>query len=164
MGKKYLIVSKEILPDYYEKVIEARNLLNDGKVKGISEAVKMVGISRSTYYKYKDYVFAPSDNSMGRKALISMMLDHKKGVLSEVINYLSSVDGNILTINQVAEVGRQPWAIQDMLPVGAAISRLQTGSVQVTFFIFLLLFTVLLLAETGILLKAIKKGPEIVDS
>lgn len=100
MGKKYLIVSKEILPDYYEKVIEARNLLNDGKVKGISEAVKMVGISRSTYYKYKDYVFAPSDNSMGRKALISMMLDHKKGVLSEVINYLSSVDGNILTINQ----------------------------------------------------------------
>lgn len=100
MGKKYLIVSKEILPDYYEKVIEARNLLNDGKVKGISDAVKMVGISRSTYYKYKDYVFAPSDNSMGRKALISMMLDHKKGVLSEVINYLSSVDGNILTINQ----------------------------------------------------------------
>ena len=100
MGKKYLIVSKDILPDYYEKVIEARNLLNDGKVKGISDAVKMVGISRSTYYKYKDYVFAPSDNSMGRKALISMMLDHKKGVLSEVINYLSSVDGNILTINQ----------------------------------------------------------------
>lgn len=100
MSKKYLIVSKEILPDYYDKVIEARNLLNDGKVKGISEAVKMVGISRSTYYKYKDYVFMPSDNSMGRKALISMMLDHKKGVLSEVINYLSSVDGNILTINQ----------------------------------------------------------------
>ena len=60
----------------------------------------------------------------------------------------------------VAEVGRQPWAIQDMLPVGAAISKLQTGSVQLTFFIFLLLFTVLLFAEIGIMLKAIKKGPE----
>ena len=38
----------------------------------------------------------------------------------------------------VAEVGRQPWAIPDMLPVGAALSKLQTGSVQLTFFIFLL--------------------------
>lgn len=61
----------------------------------------------------------------------------------------------------VAEVGRQPWAIQDMLPVGAAISKLQAGSVQLTFFIFLILFTVLLAAEIGIMLKAIKKGPEL---
>ena len=60
----------------------------------------------------------------------------------------------------VAEVGRQPWAIQDMLPVGAAVSKLQTGSVQLTFFIFLILFTTLLIAEIGIMLKAIKKGPE----
>lgn len=100
MGKQYLIVSKEILPDYYDKVIEARNLLSEGKVKGVSEAVKMVGISRSTYYKYKDFVFTPSENSMGRKALISVMLAHKKGALSEVLNYISSVNGNILTINQ----------------------------------------------------------------
>lgn len=100
MGKEFLIVSKEILPDYYDKVIEARNLLNEGKVKGVSEAVKIVGISRSTYYKYKDFVFTPSENSMGRKALISVMLAHKKGALSEVLNYISSVNGNILTINQ----------------------------------------------------------------
>ena len=51
-------------------------------------------------------------------------------------------------------------AIQDMLPVNAAISKLEVGSVQTTFFLFLLLFTVLLIAEVGILLKAIKKGPE----
>ncbi|MGB4440593.1 MAG: hypothetical protein WBJ13_15520, partial [Sedimentibacter sp.] len=69
MLKKYLIVSKKILPDVYEKVIEARNLINNGSVKGISEAVKNVGISRSTYYKYKDYVFSPSENSIGRKAV-----------------------------------------------------------------------------------------------
>ena len=100
MGKEFLIVSKEILPDYYDKVIEARNLLNEGKVKGVSEAVKMVGISRSTYYKYKDFVFTPSENSMGIKALLSVMLAHKKGALSEVLNYISSVNGNILTINQ----------------------------------------------------------------
>ncbi|MBP1637706.1 MAG: cytochrome bd quinol oxidase subunit 1 apoprotein [Bacteroidetes bacterium] len=59
----------------------------------------------------------------------------------------------------VAEVGRQPWAIQDVLPVQAAISSLQTSSVQITFFLFLVLFTALLIAEVGIMLKQIKKGP-----
>lgn len=62
----------------------------------------------------------------------------------------------------VAECGRQPWTIQDMLPVDAAISKLEVGSVQTTFFIFLVLFTILLVAEVGIMLKAIRKGPEIV--
>ncbi len=100
MLKKYLIVSKKILPDVYDKVIEARNLINNGSVKGISEAVKTVGISRSTYYKYKDYVFSPDENQIGRKAVISMMLRHEKGVLSNVLNYLSQEHANILTINQ----------------------------------------------------------------
>ncbi|MDR3365720.1 MAG: cytochrome ubiquinol oxidase subunit I [Prevotellaceae bacterium] len=61
----------------------------------------------------------------------------------------------------VAEVGRQPWAIQDILPTSAAISKLPTSSVKLTFFIFLTLFTVLLIAELKIMLSAIKKGPEI---
>lgn len=47
-----------------------------------------------------------------------------------------------------------------MLPVDAAISKLETGSVQTTFFIFLIMFTMLLIAEIGIMVKAIKKGPE----
>ena len=63
----------------------------------------------------------------------------------------------------VAEVGRQPWAIQDMLPVNAAISKLQTGSVQLTFFIFLILFTIMLIAEICIMVKSIKKGPEVIE-
>ncbi|NME35491.1 MULTISPECIES: ACT domain-containing protein [Fusobacterium] len=100
MKNKYLIVSKEILPDYFDKVIEARELLEQGKVKNISEAVKIVGISRSTYYKYKDFVFLPSDESHGRRALISITLEHTQGSLSNVLNYISSVNGNILTINQ----------------------------------------------------------------
>ncbi|MDR1454857.1 MAG: cytochrome ubiquinol oxidase subunit I [Tannerella sp.] len=62
----------------------------------------------------------------------------------------------------VAEVGRQPWAIQDILPVTAAVSRLNTSSVQITFFIFLILFTVLLIAELGIMVKTIRKGPQTV--
>jgi cytochrome d ubiquinol oxidase subunit I len=60
----------------------------------------------------------------------------------------------------VAEVGRQPWAIQDILPVQAAVSNIDTSSVQLTFFIFLALFTTLLIAELSILIKQIKAGPE----
>ena len=59
----------------------------------------------------------------------------------------------------VAEVGRQPWAIQDILPVNAAISKLPAASVATTFFVFLVLFTILLAAEIRIMVKAIKKGP-----
>lgn len=60
----------------------------------------------------------------------------------------------------VAEVGRQPWAIQDILPLQAALSDLSTSSVQITFFLFLALFTILLIAEVRIMLNQIKKGPE----
>ncbi|MDP4240822.1 MAG: cytochrome ubiquinol oxidase subunit I [Bacteroidota bacterium] len=60
----------------------------------------------------------------------------------------------------VAEVGRQPWAIQDVLPLNAAISNISSDSVRITFFLFLFLFSALLLAEVRIMLKQIKKGPE----
>ena len=61
----------------------------------------------------------------------------------------------------VAEFGRQPWTIQDMLPTWAAVSDLNAGSVALTFFIFLLLFTTMLAVEISILLKQIKKGPKL---
>jgi cytochrome d ubiquinol oxidase subunit I len=61
----------------------------------------------------------------------------------------------------VAEVGRQPWCIQDMLPCNAAISKVDVGAVQTSFFIFVTIFTVLLIAAIGIMAKAIKKGPQI---
>lgn len=63
----------------------------------------------------------------------------------------------------VAEFGRQPWAIQDILPTSASVSMLDVSSVQITFVIFLLLFTVLLIAEVGIMIKAIKKGPQVIE-
>ncbi|MPL74477.1 Cytochrome bd-II ubiquinol oxidase subunit 1 [bioreactor metagenome] len=59
----------------------------------------------------------------------------------------------------VAEVGRQPWTIQDLLPVNAAVSGVSTGSVKTTLIMFFVLFTILLIAEIGIMIKVIKKGP-----
>lgn len=105
MLENFLIVNKEILPDYYEKVVNARNLVNDGM--GISDAVKVVGISRSTYYKYKDYIFSPQENTEGRKAIISMLLTNEKGILSEVLNDISNVNVNILSITQTIPVNKK---------------------------------------------------------
>ena len=99
MNSRYLLVDKKILPDYYDKVIEARTLISSGKVKDVSEATRQVGISRSTYYKYKDYVF-PTATDEGRKAIISFTLSHKPGILSEVLGRLSEFGANILTITQ----------------------------------------------------------------
>ncbi len=59
----------------------------------------------------------------------------------------------------VAELGRQPWTIQDLLPTVAAVSRLDVASVQVTFWLFAALFTLLLIAEIGIMVRQIRKGP-----
>jgi cytochrome d ubiquinol oxidase subunit I len=75
-------------------------------------------------------------------------------LLSIPLAYLTSQAGWV-----VAEVGRQPWAIQDILPVSAAVSDIEVSSVQVTFFIFLALFTAFLVAEIGIMIKQIKAGP-----
>ena len=74
MLSNYLIIHKSILPDYYEKVLQAKRILEEGKVREVSQAVKMAGISRSTYYKYKDYILEPTDMSGGRKAVLSMLL------------------------------------------------------------------------------------------
>ena len=81
------------------------------------------------------------------------------GVFTIPLAYITSQSGWI-----VAEAGRQPWVIQDLMPTNASVSNLQTGSVQITFFIFLVLFTILLIAELGIMLKAIKNGPEIINN
>ena len=77
------------------------------------------------------------------------------GLLCVPLSYIASQAGWV-----VAEVGRQPWAIQGLLPVHIANTNLTTGTVQTTFFIFLGLFTMLLIAEIKIMLKQIQIGPE----
>ena len=99
MKSDYLIVHKKLLPKYLEKVIEARDLLNSHEVSSISEAVKKVGISRNTYYKYKDYVFDQKSENR-RHAVISLVLKDSPGTLSSVISALTNKRCNIVTISQ----------------------------------------------------------------
>ena len=100
MLENYLIVHKSILPEYYEKVLEVRRLMESGKLREVSQAVRQVGISRSTYYKYKDFIFEPSDMAEGRKAVFSVMLDHAPGVLSALLTRVSQAEASVLTITQ----------------------------------------------------------------
>ena len=77
------------------------------------------------------------------------------GVLSLPMGYIAQEAGWI-----TAEVGRQPWAIQDLLPVGMATSHLSTSPVMITFWLFAVLFTALLIAEVKIMTRQIQIGPE----
>ena len=100
MPSNYLIVHKSILPEYYEKVLDCRRLMESGRVREVSQAVKQVGISRSTYYKYKDYIYEPSELTGSRTAVFSMMLDHTPGVLSALLSCISETGASVITISQ----------------------------------------------------------------
>lgn len=100
MLENYLIIHKSILPEYYEKVLAVRHLMESGRVRDVSQAVKEIGISRSTYYKYKDYILEPSEMAGGRKSVLSMMLAHEPGVLSALLSCISEAGASVLTITQ----------------------------------------------------------------
>lgn len=100
MLENYLIIHKSILPEYYEKVLQVRRMMESGKKKDVSQCVREVGISRSTYYKYKDYILEPMALSGGRKAVLSMMLTHEPGVLSALLSCISQSGASVLTITQ----------------------------------------------------------------
>lgn len=98
MKDGFLLVHKSILPPYYDDVIRCRELV-EGKNISVSDACKICNISRSTYYKYKDYIFLASE-SEGNNVTLSCRLLDQKGVLSEVLNKISFYRCNVLTINQ----------------------------------------------------------------
>ena len=100
MLNDYLIVEKSALPDYFIKVVEARRMLESGVYTQVIDAVNAAGISRSTYYKYKDKILEPSQLTVGHKASLMLQLNHRAGMLSKVINTLSGCNANILTITQ----------------------------------------------------------------
>ena len=100
MKGNFLVVDKRVLPEVYEKVVDAKRLLKEGKVKDVTEAAKTVNISRSVYYKYKEAVFELAETEQGQKVTINMMIKDNKGVLSGILNYISEEGGNIITINQ----------------------------------------------------------------
>lgn len=90
-----------------------------------------------------------------KKEILNYPLVLKSALWSIPLGYIASEAGWIVT-----EVGRQPWAIQDLMPVGIAATKIATTNVMISFFVFAILFTVLLIAEIRIMTKQIGLGPE----
>jgi cytochrome d ubiquinol oxidase subunit I len=96
------------------------------------------------------FIYSLFKNNLENKRLLLVL-----AVVSIPLAYIASQAGWL-----VAEMGRQPWVIQDLLPTVAAVSHVNTTSVQVTFWLFAVLFTALLIAELSIMFKQIKNGPK----
>ena len=97
---RFLVVSSDVLPSVFLKVVEAKRLLSKAQAKNSSEACRMVGISRSAYYKYKDKVQVYEESVSGQLSTLYMRLSDEPGVLSHVLQQLYEVGANILTVNQ----------------------------------------------------------------
>lgn len=96
----YVLVDTQVLPEIFIKVLDAKRILAQGKAASLSDAAKMVGISRSAFYKYKDSVFV-HEREDGKK-IVNFFVELKDmpGVLANVISKLYQSGANILTINQ----------------------------------------------------------------
>lgn len=100
----YYLVNLSILPPVYSKVIEAKNYLATGEASSTSQAVKMAGISRSAYYKYKDSIFEYSTDSNDETVTINAKLKDNAGVLSALMNELYKAGANVLSVSQSVPV------------------------------------------------------------
>ena len=98
--ERYYLVREDILPEAVLKTVQAKELLAQGSVKTIHDAVDQVGLSRSAFYKYKDGIFPLSKLDRERIITISMDLEHKSGILSKVLGLIADLEGNVLTIHQ----------------------------------------------------------------
>lgn len=97
---RYFVVHESALPRGLRQVCEARILLIQGKAKNISDAVKMVGISRSEYYKYRDCVELYTSELQSNIITLQAVLTDRAGVLSSFLNAIARAGGNVLTVNQ----------------------------------------------------------------
>ena len=96
----FFLVREEILPEAIKKTIKVKEMLKRGEARTINEAVDAVDLSRSAYYKYKESVFPFYEASRDKIVTISFLLEHRNGVLSQLLNIISQANGSVLTINQ----------------------------------------------------------------
>lgn len=97
---KYLLVDSSVAPEVFVRVVKAKKLLAQGKVKSSSQAARMAGISRSAYYKYKDYIHRYDEHLQGSITTLSVTLQDEPGVLSSLLTQLYQAGANVITVNQ----------------------------------------------------------------
>ncbi|WP_138496226.1 ACT domain-containing protein [Paenibacillus pinistramenti] len=100
MRERYYLVREDVLPEAVLKTLQVKQLLASGNVKTVHEAVEQVGLSRSAFYKYKDGIHQLNQLERDRIVTISLDLEHRSGILSQMLALVASFGGNVLTINQ----------------------------------------------------------------
>ena len=99
-GSNYFVLREKAVPEVLLKVVEAKRLLDSGKVESVQEATEQVGISRSSFYKYKDDIFPFHENEKGKTVTMVIQVDDEPGLLSVVSKSIADCHANILTIHQ----------------------------------------------------------------
>ncbi|MCR5143765.1 MAG: ACT domain-containing protein [Lachnospiraceae bacterium] len=100
----YYVLKEKAVPEVLLKVVEAKRLLDSGKCSSVQEVTELVGISRSSFYKYKEDIFPFYKNDKGTTITLLVQLDDEPGILSEVLRTIARFKGNILTIHQTIPV------------------------------------------------------------
>ena len=101
---KYFVVKQRAVPEVLLKVVEAKKLLESEQVMTVQEAAERVGISRSSFYKYKDDILPFYDNTKGKTVTFVMQMDDRQGLLSDLLHVVAVYRANILTIHQSVPV------------------------------------------------------------
>ena len=96
----YYVLKEKAVPDVLLRVVEAKRLLESGRVASVQEATERVDISRSSFYKYKEDIFPFHDNAKGRTITMVIQLDDEPGLLSAILKTIADSHANILTIHQ----------------------------------------------------------------
>lgn len=98
--KRYYVVRERAVPEVLLKVVEAKKLLDSGKAATVQEASDLTGISRSSFYKYKDDIFPFHEEAKGKIVTFIIQMEDQPGLLSNVLQVIARFRGNILTIHQ----------------------------------------------------------------
>lgn len=96
----YFVLREKAVPEVLLKVVEAKRLLDSGKVASVLDATEAVGISRSSFYKYKDDIFPYHENKKGQTITMVIQLNDEPGLLSAILKTIAEYHANILTIHQ----------------------------------------------------------------
>ena len=134
MNSQYILVDTRIAPEVFLKVVEAKKNLSSGKFSTVGDAIADAKLSRSAFYKYKNYVFPHSKVETEQIVTLFFSLDDIAGILSDLLILMSSAGANILTINQnipangVANVTVSMRTEHMEMPLDAFVARL--GSVE----------------------------------